>query len=55
MNGGAVKAARLSGHVPRSTLWKITVRNYLATISRSSMLKTKVAPGLMRGGRPLSR
>ena len=36
-------------------LVKTTVRDYLATISRSSISNTNVAPGLIRGGRPLSR
>ena len=36
-------------------LVNVIVRNYLAaTISRSSTSNTSVAPGLMRGGAPLS-
>jgi hypothetical protein len=36
-------------------LVRTRVRNYLAaTISRSSISNTNVAPGLIRGGRPLS-
>ena len=34
---------------------RFVVLGYLATISRSSISNTNVAPGLMRGGRPLSR
>ncbi len=37
-------------------LVRTNARNYLAaTISRSSISNTNVAPGLIRGGRPLSR
>ena len=36
-------------------LVRTTVQDYLATISRSSISNTNVAPGLIRGGRPLSR
>jgi hypothetical protein len=36
-------------------LIRTTAQDYLATISRSSISNTNVAPGLIKGGRPLSR
>jgi hypothetical protein len=50
------EAARSSGICPRSISRRSYCARYLeATISRSSMSNTNVAPGLIRGGRPLSR
>jgi hypothetical protein len=52
----AVKATRSSGILSCSISRGLIARSYLvAMISRSSISNTNVAPGLIRGGRPLSR
>jgi hypothetical protein len=58
---GGEKNARREVHeveraLSRSTSCGLILQNYLvAMISRSSISNTNVAPGLIKGGKPLSR